>query len=254
MISDTSIISIPRLLRHHVRIRHHFRIRRRHDHTPTLFLKRTIAAQIHLWAAIASVVAMAGLIYLTYSSGWQKILSGSIFSISAILLFAASATMHFCVDGFRISKKFERLLENTDKFFIHILIAGTYTAIIDIALVDPLKSNMLMAVWGVGFVGILYTMTYDHLPKIFRSRILYTGQFLVMGWLIVFCIPEIMAAFTQSQLLWTFTGGGLYSVGAVVYAFERPNPTKHFGFHELWHVLVVLGCASFFKVVFLHYL
>jgi hemolysin III len=219
-----------------------------------MFLKRTISAQIHFWAALASMAAMAALIYLTHSSGWQKVLSASIFSISAIMLFTASATMHFCVDGYRISKKFERFLENTDKFFIHILIAGTYTAIIDISLVDPLKSNMLMAVWAVGIVGILYTMTYDYLPKIFQSRILYTGQFLAMGWLIVFCVREVAAAFTQSQLMWTLAGGGFYSVGAVIYAFQRPSFTKYFGFHELWHLLVVLGCASFFIVIFLRYL
>ena len=179
-------LALP-LHRHHVRLRHHIRLRRRHDHNLPLLLKRTISAQIHAWAAIGSAAAMLSLVGLSYSAGWQRVLCVSIFSGSAFLLFSASAILHLCTDGYRISKTFENLLENTDKFFIHILIAGTYTAIIDISLVDPLKTKMLMAVWSVGFVGILYTMTYDHLPKFFRSRILYTGQFLAMGWLIVFC-------------------------------------------------------------------
>jgi hemolysin III len=242
------------LHRHHVRLRHHIRIRRRLDHNLPLLFKRTISAQIHAWAAFGSLAALVALAGLTYSSGWARVLCVSIFSASAALLFTASAILHFCTDGYRISKIFERLLENTDKFFIHILIAGTYTAVIDISLVDPLKTNMLIAVWSVGTLGILYTMTYSHLPKIFQSRILYTGQFLAMGWLIVFCFDEIMAALTQNQIAWTFTGGGLYSMGALIYAFESPNPTKYFGYHEIWHALVVLGCACFFKVMFLQYL
>jgi hemolysin III len=249
-----SIMIANPLHRHKIRLRHHIRIRRRHDHHLPLLLKRTVAAQIHGWAAIGSIGAMIALIGLTYSHGWQHVLSVSVFGISAVLLFSASAFMHFCTDGYRVSKKFERLLENTDKFFIHILIAGTYTAIIDIALKDPLRTNMFLAVWGVAIMGITYTMTYDYLPKFLQSRILYTSQFLAMGWLCLFCISEIMAAFSASQVFWTFAGGGLYSVGAVIYALERPNFIKYFGYHEIWHTLVVLGCLSFFVVVFLKYI
>lgn len=75
-----------------------------------------------------------------------------------------------------------------------------------------------------------------------------------MGWLILFCIKEIMASLSVAQVALAFIGGGLYSVGAIVYVMERPNPTRLFGYHEIWHSLVVLGCLSFFMVVFLNYI
>ena len=244
----------PSLRRHSVRLRHHIRVRRLHDHNIPLFLKRTVAAQIHAWAALASFGAVMALLGLSYSHGWQHLLFSGVFGASAIMLFSSSALMHFFTQGFRVSRKFEHLLESLDKVCIHVLIAGTYTAIIALTLKDPLRTQMFITVWILAVVGILYTVFYTRFPNFLQSRLLYTGQFLALGWLCLLFINEIIAAFSPTQIFLCFAGGGLYSIGAVIYVLERPNPTKHFGYHEIWHTLVALGCTSFFMVVFLHYL
>ena len=243
----------PPLNRHTIRLRHHFRVRLRHRHQVSSFLKQTVAAQIHAWGALGSLIAVVVLGFRTFSHGWHHLVWSTIFGLSAVLLFSASALMHFFCDGYRISKRFAEVLENFDKFCIHILIAGTYTAIVGISLVDPLRTQMLIAVWTFAFFGVIYTLFYKRLPGFFRSRIVYTSQFLVMGWLVLFCIHDMMAVLSETQIGFVFAGGSLYSIGAFIYVMERPNPMRHFGYHEIWHSFVVLGCTSFFMVVFLAY-
>ena len=219
-----------RLSRHHVRLRHHIRVRRRIHHHTSWFLKKTIAAQIHAWAAVISTACVIMLGYMTYSRGWFQMMSVSIFGISAVLLFTASAVMHFLSDGYRVSHRFSVILEDIDKYFINVLIAGTYTAIISISLADPLRTRMLITIWTLALFGIAYTAFYDRLPKFMRSRALYTSQYLAMGWLVLVCVKDVMAALSPAQNALLFVGGGFYSIGAVSYILERPNPTPHFGY------------------------
>jgi hemolysin III len=254
IMTDAVKIERPTLSRHTVRLRHHIRVRYLRDHSIPLFLKRTIAAQIHAWAALASFGAVMALLGLSYSHGWQHLIFSAVFGASAIMLFCSSALMHFFTQGYRISRRFERVLENLDKVCIHVLIAGTYTAIIGLALQEPLRSQMLTMIWILAVIGILYTVFYSRLPKWLQSRLLYTAQFLALGWLCLLFINEIVASFSPAQISLCFIGGGLYSIGAVIYVVQRPNPTRHFGYHEIWHSLVALGCMSFFWVVLLHYL
>ena len=243
----------PPLTRYTVGLKHHIRVRLRHRHRLPIFLKQTVSAQIHAWAALGSLVAAVILAIRTFSQGWHHMLWSTVFGLSAVFLFSASALMHFFCDGYRVSKRFAELLENLDKFCIHILIAGTYTAIIGISLVDPLRTQMLITVWTFALCGVLYTIFYKRLPAILRSRAVYTSQFLVMGWLVLFCLREMMSALSGTQVTLLLAGGSLYSIGALIYVLERPNPLRHFGYHEIWHSFVVLGCASFFAVVFLAY-
>ena len=245
--------SRPPLNRYTLRLKHHIRVRLRHRHHFPTFLKQTISAQIHALAALASMVAVVILAIQSSFHGWHHVVWSTAFGLSAVLLFTASALMHFFCDGYRVSKRFAELLENFDKFCIHLLIAGTYTALIGISLVDPLRTQMLITVWTFAICGVLYTVFYKRLPGILRSRVLYTAQFLVMGWLLLLCRREMMSTLSDTQGTLLMMGGGLYSVGAVIYVVERPNPLRNFGYHEIWHSLVVLGCTSFFAIVFLAY-
>ena len=239
------------LSRDELSFRHHVRVRRRIGHHKRLFLKQTISAQIHAWGALLSFLCIVCAWCIVPSSEWRTALAITVFGVTAVMLFSASAIMHFLTDGFRISKRFELVLEKFDKVSVHLLIAGTYTAIAQISLKDPMYSRIMWSVWIFALLGIVYTLTFDLLPKRLRSRVLYTSQFLIMGWLIVFCVQEMLIAFTVTQAVLAFLGGILYSIGAVIYAFQYPNPTRYFGYHEIWHSLVLFGCACFFSVVFL---
>lgn|GEM_PF-857350 len=247
-------VSRQPLRRHNVRLKHHVRIRYRRDHSVPLLLKRTVAAQIHAWAALVSFGAVMVLLGLSYSHGWEKMIPSGVFGASAIMLFGSSALMHFFTQGYRISRTFEHLLESMDKICIHVLIGGTYTAIIGLTLEGAHKLQMLMTVWILAAIGMMYTLFYRRLPKLLQSRLIYTAQFLALGWLCLFFISKIVASFSVAQVSLCFLGGGLYSVGAVIYVVKKPNPTPFFGYHEIWHSLVAGGCMSFFGVVLLHYL
>lgn len=238
----------PALDRHNLKFRHHLRVRRR-PHAREVFLARTIAAQIHGWAAALSFSGILALIFLPGQQSTGKIVVALVFGFSCLALFGSSALMHFLTDGFRISRRLEDLLETVDKLCIYLLIAGTYTAVLYNGLSEPIRTYAMVSVWGLAGVGSLYTAFYDQMPEGLKSRFVSTGLYLAMGWVGIFCIKELVAGLSTAQVVLTFLGGITYSVGAVIYALKKPNISPRFGYHELWHALVALGCLTFVLVV-----
>jgi hemolysin III len=219
------------------------------------FLSRTIAAQIHAVALIASILGTVLLAYKTYHhTTLNHVVAVSVYGGTAIFLFATSATYHFLFDGFQITPTLEELFERLDHIAIYLFISGTYTAFLMNSVSARWANLLLVVIWTIAALGILFTIFRNRLPEWARHRYVYTGLFLAMGFVFLIRIGEILhsLSFTASQY---FIAGGLsYAIGAVVYAIKKPVLFKGvFGFHELWHLLVVAGFSFHYALIWSFY-
>jgi hemolysin III len=219
------------------------------------FLRRTVAAQTHLAACLASIVGTVILVEkCARHSSPNHIYSALIFGASAVFLFATSSVYHFLYDGFQISNALENWFENLDHIAIYLLIAGTYTPVLLNAVANPWADFLLIFVWSIAFLGVLYTLFRDRFPKWAQHRLVYTGLFLLMGWIFFLRIGEIIQSLSNAGLWYFALAGVSYTLGALIYAVRRPNLIKNFfGFHELWHILVVVGFGFHYFLILSFY-
>lgn len=213
------------------------------------FIKRTLAAQMHAIASVLCVIGSIVLLRLAATAQIENYIATAIFCVTAILLFAASAFQHFLDDGFHISARLLIHLVNTDKFGVYLLIAGTYTAVLTHTLSGASLYWLLGLVWFLAIGGCLYTVFIEHLPRWAQSRVFYTGQFVLLGWTVLLKFGAVLEHLTAWQITAFVCGGGFYTLGAIAYAFKRPNFTNYFGYHELWHLSVIAGCFMFFLLI-----
>lgn len=201
-----------------------------------------ISGLTHLLGAILSVGALVWLLWVAIRQGniWQ-IVSFTVFGISLVLLYTSSAIYHIVQASARVIQNLRRL----DHTMIFVLIAGTYTPFCLGPLRGPWGFWLLGVIWGVGILGILFSIFWIDAP-----RWLTTGLYLVMGWAIVVAAAPLVRSLPSGALIWLALGGLMYSLGAVIYATKRPNPLPGvFGFHEIWHIFVLAGSFSHFVSV-----
>ncbi len=197
----------------------------------------------HMAGAVLAAAALAVLLYtaIVNRDVWQ-IVAFSIFGSSLILLYSASATYHL-VNG---SEKVMKVLRKLDHSMIFVLIAGTYTPVCLILLRGAVGYSMLSVIWSCAIIGIVLKMFFMNIP-----RWLYTGVYLLMGWLAVAVIVPLFRASGLAVVLWLLAGGLFYTAGGVIYALKRPNIIPNWlGFHEIFHLLVILGSVSHFIMVY----
>jgi hemolysin III len=187
------------------------------------------AGTVHLWASLA-------------------------FIASGCLLFLTSSTYHFLNDSFEISPRLELFFENLDHYCIYLFIAGTYSPVLLNVLAEPWRHRLLCLIWISTLLGILYTKIKPILFKHFQSRIFYTGIFLLMGLTFLIRLPEIYSKMTFWQ--WDLLSGGaaIYCLGAGVYVTKRPVLfRKYFGYHEVWHLLILFAATLHFLLILSFY-
>ncbi len=203
-------------------------------------LREPVNGLTHLGAAVA---ALAGLVRLLAvgTSAIGKEVSLLIYGGTLVLLFSASATYHMLQASPRVLGVFRQL----DHAAIYLLIAGTYT---------PFCYNMFTGFWQWGLLAIVWSLALLGASlKIFFMKVprwVSTGMYLLLGWLVVIAIQEMLLKLPTGALAWLAAGGVLYTLGAVIYAAKLLNfvPGK-FGFHEVWHIFVILGAAAHFVAV-----
>lgn len=173
-----------------------------------------------------------------------SLLASLIFGFSLILLYSASATYHFT----KGSEKVCVFLRKMDHSMIYVLIAGTYTPICLLVFSQPKGLYFCIAIWCAALLGILFKLCWMDCPRAI-SVILY----LLMGWAIMLDIPAI-SLFSLGGRVFLILGGVFYTVGAVIYAIKKPNISQKFGFHELFHIFVMLGSLMHFTMVYAYIL
>ncbi len=141
-----------------------------------------------------------------------------------------------------------RALRTLDHIAIYFLIAGTYTPVALITLNGGLGWTLLAAVWLIALAGIPFKLWFLDAP-VWIS----TGTYLAMGYLALVVVVPIARAVSVSGLLWLIAGGAAYTVGAVIYARQRPDPFPgRFGHHEIWHLLVLAGSVCHYAFMVYH--
>ena len=231
------------------------RIEKHSDHTWHLFLKRTVSAQLHL---LGCILATAGLFILLHFANTNPDRSHFwacfAFGVTSILVFGASTVYHFVVDGFKISEKLSLWLEDLDHFAIFLFIAGTYSPVLLNVILPPWNTILLFFIWSVAVTGVVYTHFKPKLPRWAQHRAFYTSIFVLMGWTLIVRLQEAIAHLSAHGLFLLVAGGLSYTFGAVIYALKRPNFFKGlFGFHEIWHVMVMIGFGFHYFLILSFY-
>lgn len=192
----------------------------------------------HLGAAIAAPAGAAWLLLIADSP--SAYVGGAIFAASLILLYGISASYH------RMCWKptLRRVLRRLDHAMIFVLIAGTYTPLclkVSLAWGIPILS----VVWGIAGAGVLLRLAWLGGP-----RWLGVTLYAMLGWLSLVAVPELLEEFASGLLVMLVLGGVLYTLGGAVYAAGRPDPWPHvFGYHEVFHLLVIAGSAVHYSLI-----
>ena len=198
---------------------------------------------MHLGAAMAAPIGTAWLLLRADSpTGY---VGAAVFGTSLILLYWTSAGYH----RFHWGAIMYGALKRMDHAMIFILIAGTYTPFA--FQVSPAWwIPILSVVWGVAGAGALMKVVWPDGPR-WLSVTLYVA----LGWVVVAAASEVLAVLPAGLNIMLAVGGVLYTVGGVVYALRRPNPwPRVFGYHEVFHTLVVAGSAIHFSLVAIYVL
>jgi hemolysin III len=209
---------------------------------------RAVRPRLRGWlhAGTFPVALAAGIVLVALSGSVRETMANSVYAGSAALLFGASALYH----RGSWSPRVERQLKRLDHSNIFLIIAGTYTPFAVILLRHHGGTALLWIVWTAALGGIAFRVLWVGAP-----RWLYTPIYLALGWVAVFYIAEIYRTGGAAVVTLLAVGGALYSVGAVVYALKRPNPSaRWFGFHEVFHALTLgAWCVHYIAVSLVTY-
>jgi len=198
----------------------------------------------HLYGAIAAVVGAVLLLLLAGSA--RAYVGAAIFGASLILLYGTSAVYH-CITW----KPFMRgLLRRLDHSMAFVLIAGTYTPFCLIVLNTAWGITMLSVIWGAAGGGVLLRVAWPTAPKW-----LAVSVYVIVGWLAIIPARELAAWFAPPPLVLMVLGGVMYTLGGLVYATRKPDPWPQvLGYHEIFHLLVILGSTLHYSLVAIYVL
>jgi hemolysin III len=181
-----------------------------------------------------SLVAMA-------ASGVARA-SAAIYAVSLSALYAASAAFHR-VNWRPTTWKWMRRLDHS---MIFVLIAGTYTPYALLVLPPPWSTVVLATVWGGGAVGIVMRMFTRGLNAVEQTL------YMVLGWVALLTLPVTIGRLGWVEALLMFSGGVLYTVGAIIFGLRKPDPNPAvFGYHEVWHSMVIGASLCHYALILL---
>lgn len=187
---------------------------------------------------VGVMLSAAGLVWMLYlsigtSDPW-RIIASCVYGASLIGLFLASTLYH----TFHASRR-KHLLKLFDHCAIYLLVAGTYTPFLLVAMRTETGWWLFGAVWSLATVGILTKLWFRH-----RYPWLSLTSYLIMGWLVVIAAPQIAEAIGANGMTWLVAGGISYTVGALFYMAKR-LPFNH----AIWHLFVLAGGVCHFLAV-----
>ncbi|MBS8266765.1 hemolysin III family protein [Mesobacillus boroniphilus] len=212
------------------------------------YIREPINGLTHLAGALLSFAGLLALVIkasLTTGSA-LAITAVTIFGISMILLYTASATYHMVISKDSVIA----FLRKIDHSMIFVLIAGTYTPFCLISLNGITGWTLFGIITLAALCGILFKMIWFRSP-----RWLSTSIYIVMGWMVIFVVSPLSSVLTPAGIYWLVAGGIMYTIGGVIYAL-KPDflRSKHLGFHEIFHIFIMLGSLAHFLSVYLYVL
>ncbi len=199
-----------------------------------------VHAITHGVGVILSILGLSWMLYLSIGAAdpW-RVVASSVYGATLIALFLASTVYH----GMYASRHRE-IFMLLDHCAIYLLIAGTYTPFLLVAMRTSTGWWLFGTIWALATAGIIKKLWFRHrFPKVALA------SYLVMGWLVVVALPQLAGAVGPDGMAWLFAGGICYTVGAVFYVMNR-MPFNH----AVWHLLVLGGGICHFLTVVWHVL
>ena len=197
-------------------------------------LEEKLNAITHGVGAFLGIIGLGFLIYYDTNKTPFSLFSVIVYGSSVVILFTASTLYHLAID-----QKKKYYLRITDHISIYFLIAGTYTPVLLISLVDSLGWILFYLVWTITALGIVIKLFFTGKFEVFS-----TLMYLAMGWLIVFDLSSLADKINEG-MVFLIAGGVAYTVGVVFYTFER-IPYNH----VIWHLFVLIGAFCHFLMIF----
>ena len=207
---------------------------------PSPELKPRLRGVSHQWAFFVSLATGTALV-LAAPTG-RATLAAAIYAASVAGLFGASALYHR-VTWATIAAR--RRMRQLDHSMIFLLIAGTYTPFSLLALHGTVATAVLVVVWSAALAGIVLKLAWIDAPKWLVASI-----YVALGWVGLATFPQMLERIGLVATAMVAAGGVLYTLGALVYARGRPDPVPAvFGYHEIFHALVIVAAAMQYAVV-----
>ena len=194
---------------------------------------------LHAWAFWFALVAAVVLVVIAPDG--KATLAAAIYGAGLCALFGASATYH----RWRGNPRWKPILRRIDHSTIFLFIAASYTPVSLLVLHSPLRWIVLASVWAGALAGITMSIAWINAP-----RALVAACYIAVGWVAVAAMPQLFSNRGAVLPLLLLAGGVLYSLGAVAYATQRPNPwPRTYGFHEVFHTLVIAAAVVHFVAI-----
>jgi hemolysin III len=194
---------------------------------------------IHRWAAVVSVPMFAALV-VAAPAGIDRLAVG-VYAFGIVAMLTTSAVYH----SGRLKPTTRSWVRRLDHSAILLAIAGSYTAVATLALTGSARRTLLVAVWVAAGIGILIRMLWLKAPYPLIAVVN-----LAVGWCALLEIGAIVEALSGVELALLLGGGILYTAGGIVYAIGRPDPAPEvFGYHEVFHSLVVAAALAHYALV-----
>ena len=208
-------------------------------HELAAVLKPRLRGVLHEAAFAISLITGTALVCL--ADGARARTAAAVYAVSVALLFGTSAAYHRGSWRGRSQEVMKRL----DHSMIFILIAGTYTPFALLLLEGTARWAVFGLVWGGAVAGVVLRNSVRR-----PARWLFVGLYLLLGWVALGVLPQLLDAGGLRVVVLLLVGGLFYSLGAVVYALRRPNPSpRWFGFHEVFHAFTLAAFASHYVAV-----
>ena len=195
----------------------------------------------HAAGAVLALGGMALVPFVVPEHGVRRVAAFAVYLLALFGMYLASS----CYHAARTPER-KALLRRFDHAAIYLLIAGTYTPLLLTLLPRPNNLVFTAAMWAVAAAGILMKMFWLGAP-----RWLSTTLYILMGWAIAVDLPAV-GALPLPGIVLLVAGGLAYTVGGVIYMVKRPNLSKRFGFHEIFHLFVIAGSVCHYLMVLLY--
>jgi len=209
---------------------------------PEVGIRPRLRGVSHQYAFFVSLASGTLLVLLAATT--RASVAAAIYAASVSALFGVSALYHRVTWTTAARRRMRRL----DHAMIFLLIAGTYTPVGLLVLNGTLATVVLAVVWGGALAGIALELAWTTAPRWLGGTV-----YLALGWVAVVAMPQLFARLGMTGGLLIVAGGLVYSAGAAVYALRRPDPVPVvFGYHEVFHLLVIAGVAAHFLAISLY--
>ncbi|WP_249871241.1 PAQR family membrane homeostasis protein TrhA [Oceanobacillus saliphilus] len=212
------------------------------------YIREPINGFTHLFGAIMAAVGLAALVMKVSATSDAALdfMAVIIFGVSMILLYTASATYHMVVAKDWVIA----FLRKIDHSMIFVLIAGTYTPFCLITLNGVKGWSIFAVISALALIGVTFKLIWFHSP-----RWLSTALYVIMGWIMIFFSGSLAAEIGKNGMIFLVAGGLFYTIGALIY-WLKPSflSFKQFGFHEIFHLFILVGSLFHFICIYMYVL